>query len=199
MPDITWTNQAMPIVLSMIPKETKTLVDVGCGRGLIGALCRLYRDNTRLVGIDIYEPYLNFCKHHKLYDELFQWDLERAPLPFKDKEFEVTTCIEVIEHLPMCYSQRLVNELERIAYRVIISTPNYFYEQKEFDLNPYQKHKALWTVRDFRRLNYNVRGFGSMKIFGKKIRYISTMLGPLTKVIPGASDALICSKINSVD
>jgi len=194
MPDITWTHPALPRILDMIPKEMKSLVDIGCGRGIIGPLCRIYREPTRLVGIDVYEPYLEFCKHFKFYDELVHWNLENLPLPFKDKEFEVVTCIEVIEHLSRDAGEKLMDEMERIGQRVIITTPNHFFKQAEYDHNPSQKHVSLWTVRDFRKRNYAVYGIGGMKVFGRTVRYISTAFEPMTKYMPSFSSLLLCVK-----
>ena len=40
MPEITWTHPFVYQLLKIIPTNTNTLVDVGCGRGIIGALMR---------------------------------------------------------------------------------------------------------------------------------------------------------------
>src|SRR2546425_869065 len=61
-PQVTWTHPALPMILSMIPEDTDSLVDIGCGRGIVGALCRIYRRPTHLVGVDAYKPYLQFCE-----------------------------------------------------------------------------------------------------------------------------------------
>jgi 2-polyprenyl-3-methyl-5-hydroxy-6-metoxy-1,4-benzoquinol methylase len=84
----------------MIPMDVESLLDLGCGRGIVGALCRIYRAPRRLVGLDAGEPYLSFCWEHRLYDELVRWDLNELPPPFGDEEFDVVTVVEVIEHLP---------------------------------------------------------------------------------------------------
>lgn len=197
MVDVAWTHPALPYILGTIPKEMKSLIDVGCGRGIIGALCRIYREPSRLVGMDVYESYLQFCKQFKFYDEYGNWNLEKPPLPFKNREFDVATCIEVIEHLPKDSGGRLLDELERIATRIIVTTPNIFSEQATFDNNPYQEHVSLWRVRDFRRRHYKVYGVGEMKIFGRTIKYISSGFGPMTRYIPHLSTLLLCIKDNS--
>ncbi len=194
MPNVTWIHPGIPIVLNMIPKDVKSLVDVGCGRGIIGALCRIYRDPVRLVGIDVYKPYLEFCKMFKFYDDLLFLDLEKQPLPFNDKEFDVATCIEVIEHLSKAAGERLLDEMERVARRVVVTTPNLFLEQSEYDGNPYQRHLSVWGVKDFRRRGYRVYGVGGMKILGRTIRYISAALGPMTRHVPSLSSLLLCVK-----
>lgn len=194
MPDVKYTHPSLPLILAQIPEDTKTLVDLGCGRGIIGALCRIYREPERLVGVDVYEPYLEFCKRFGLYDQLILWDLEKIPLPFKDKEFDVATCIEVIEHLSIDAGRRLLDEMERIARYIIVTTPNYYFEQSEFDQNPHQKHISVWRVRDFRERNYKVYGVGGMKICGRLVKRLSTALGPMTRYMPHLSSLLLCVK-----
>jgi hypothetical protein len=56
--------------------------------GSIGSLGRVYQAPMRLVGLDFYQPSLDFCEQHKFYDELLRLDLRELPLRFKDKEFE---------------------------------------------------------------------------------------------------------------
>jgi 2-polyprenyl-3-methyl-5-hydroxy-6-metoxy-1,4-benzoquinol methylase len=122
--EVYWTHAFLDEILNLIPIDVDSLLDVGCGRGIIGALVRIYRHPKRLIGIDAFERYLDFCAHMNFYDELCKYDLTQRHLPFDDKEFSVSTCIEVIEHLPKDSGVNLLNELERIAKLVIISTPN---------------------------------------------------------------------------
>jgi len=192
MPEVTWTHPALPRILGAIPVEARSLIDVGCGRGIIGALARIYRRPTRLVGIDVYEPYLELCRGHRFYDECVQRALEDLPLPYGDGEFHVATCIEVIEHLPHPAGLKLLDELERIAKRVIVTTPGLFFEQTSFDDNPHQHHVSLWRAQDFRNRGYRVYGVGGMKAFGKEVRYISYALGPLTWPLPALSTLILC-------
>lgn len=192
MPDITWTHPALPRILHAIPAGVTSLVDLGCGSGIMGALCRVYRDPVRTVGVDAYDPYLERVRARRLYDEVVKWRLEEAPLPFRDREFEVATCIEVIEHLPRDAGERLLDELERIAGRVVISTPNWFFDQEKLDGNPLQVHRSLWRERDFTARGYAVTGVGGMKILGRHVRVLSTLLGPATLRLPRLSTLILC-------
>ena len=192
MPQVTWTHPSLDLILDAIPPGMKSLLDVGCGRGIIGALCRIYREPARLVGLDGHVPYVDFCRRQKFYDECFRWDLEKLPTPFADGEFDVTTCVEVIEHLSKDAGAALLDELERVGRRVIVTTPNLFFEQAEYDSNPHQAHRSLWRVRDFRRRGYRVYGVGAMKVFGSVIRYLSTAGGPLTRYLPTLSSSVLC-------
>ncbi len=144
--------------MDIIPVNVESLVDAGCGRGIVGALMRIYRNASRTVGLEIWEPYINFCKLYKLYDELCVIDLRKTPLPFGNKEFEVATFVETIEHLPRNAGEKLLAELERIAEIAIVSTPSHFFRNRAFDKNPYERHLSRWAVTDFRKRKYNVMG-----------------------------------------
>lgn len=191
MPDMTWTHPALPRILDAIPEGARTLLDAGCGTGVVGALCRVYREPTRLVGIEIHEPYLARCRRMGFYDEYLHRSLEELPLPFGEHEFDAATCIEVIEHLPRESGERLLDELERVARRVVVSTPNWFFQQDEYDQNPHQRHRSAWSARDFKRRGYRVEGVGGMKILGRHVRYLSDALGPVTRVVPELSTLVL--------
>lgn len=192
MTDITWTYPALSLLLDAIPKDTNTLIDIGCGKGIVGALCKIYRNTKHTVGIDAFEPYLDFCREHNLYDEYLSLDLNGMSLSFKDKEFEVATCIEVIEHLPKKNGEILLDEIERISKVAIITTPNVFFKQPKYDNNPYQNHVSIWNVKYFKKRGYSVFGIGESRIFGARLRYYS--LNFLSKHFPGLSQMLLCVK-----
>jgi len=165
---ISWTHPFLHELLNVIPKDIKTLVDVGCGKGIVGALVRIYRKANRLVGIDIRQDYLDFCKKHNFYDEIYKVDLRRLPLPFRTKEFELVACVEVIEHLTKTEGNKLLGELERIAENVIISTPSYWHPNIKSE-NPFRWHRSLWKIEDFKKRGYKVRGAGRLKAFNVPI------------------------------
>ena len=191
-PQVTWTHPALPMILSMIPEDTDSLVDIGCGRGIVGALCRIYRRPTHLVGVDAYKPYLQFCERLGFYDTCVEWQLERLPIPFRDRQFDVATCIEVIEHLPRDRGEGLLDEIARIAKCVVLTTPACFFTQEQYDANPHQAHLSAWHPRDFVRRGYRVYGVGGMRIFGKRVKYLSGALGPFTRHLPTLSDSMLC-------
>ncbi|MEM5811464.1 MAG: class I SAM-dependent methyltransferase [Candidatus Aenigmatarchaeota archaeon] len=114
-PFIFFTHPGIVKILSLVPKDINSLLDLGCGRGIIGILVRIYRSPKRVVGVEIFKKYINFCKKHRIYDKIFKLDLKKLPLPFKNKSFDVVTLIEVIEHLPKENAINLIFEAERIA------------------------------------------------------------------------------------
>lgn len=214
-PDVVWTHPSLPLILDSIPVHCRSLLDIGCGRGIIGALCRIYRDVDRLVGVDGFEPYLEFNRKLRLYDHTIARNLNDTPLPFSNQEFEVVTCIEVIEHLEWNAGQRLLDELERIGSLVLLTTPNVGFQQREYDGNVFQRHLSRWRPSDFQARGYKVYGAGNLNLgyalkngtekvvervaggavfsgVKKFVRYISQTLGPLTHDAPRLSTSLLC-------
>ena len=78
-------------------------MDIGCGRGIVGALIRIYRDPERIVGVDAFEPYISFCRRTGQYSHLLNLDVRTASLPFNKDEFDLATALEVIEHAPVVH------------------------------------------------------------------------------------------------
>lgn len=192
----TWGELAPPSflieVLELVPKDVATLIDVGCGRGIIGALMKIYRPSaSRLVCLDGFKPYLRFCKQHNFYEEYLNLNLTLDYLPFRSKEFDVAVCLEVIEHLPRQSGERLLNELERIAKKVIISTPNRYLKQGHFDNNPLQTHLSEWKVSDFNMRGYKVRGVNVLKFNLPYIRFFFAKFG---WIFPSLSHTLLAYK-----
>lgn len=160
----SWTRPFLHELLEEIPKDVESLIDVGCGRGIVGAMSRIYRTPKRLVGVDVFQDYIDFCKKYSIYDELYCLDLRKTPLPFNDREFNVATCIETIEHLQKRSGEKLLDELNRIADMVIVSTPSSFFRQPKSHVagNPFQAHVSKWTVEDFKKRGYEVKGVGNL-------------------------------------
>jgi len=158
---VTWTHPFLHEILDAIPTNIKSLIDIGCGKGIVGALVRIYRNPVRLVGLDIFPPYLDFCRKWRMYDEVYLCDIRKLPLPFGFKEFDCLTCIETIEHLEKANGERLISELERISKIIIITTPAHPTPSENYDNNPYRKHKDFWSQSDFQKKGYHIKGIGN--------------------------------------
>ena len=188
---MTWTHTFLDVFLHYVPKDVRSVLDVGCGRGIVGGLIRIYREPERILGIDLFEPYLDFCEELGVYTEVAKQDLGRTPFPFKNKEFDLSVALEVIEHLPKPKGQNLLDELQRISKQVMVSTPNHYFHQDTYDQNRLQKHLSRWSVQDFERRGYTVLGVGGFLILGREVRYISYALGRLTLLLPRLSGTIM--------
>lgn len=198
-PQITWTESFLDILLRFVPLEARSVLDVGCGRGIVGALVKIYRDPPKLAGLDIYDPYITFSRNLGIYSTVVKHDLQVFPYPFQRNEFDVVIGLEAIEHLPKPLSSMMLLELERIARRVIISTPNIFFKQPLHDGNPFQNHLSKWSIQDFKKRGYCVFGVGSLKIGGSrgKVRALSYALGRTAFLFPTFATSLLAIKDRS--
>ena len=194
-PDVTWTHPFIDIFLAELPLYARSILDVGCGRGFVGCIARIYRDPERLVGIDAFGEYLDFCRSLNVYSELRKLDLRQTPLPFLNKAFDAVVALEVIEHLDMESGLALLQEMERIGGRVIISTPAQFVTQGAYDNNPQQQHRSLWSLEDFRKRGYNTRLITVLS--GNGIRIVSRrgrFVGKLVRLLKNKAQYILAVK-----
>ena len=110
-----------------------------------------------MIGIDINENYLNFCKVHNIYDKLYKRKVPKIPI--RDKSVDFLLCTEVIEHMTKKQGNELLNEVDRVTRgRALITTPNVFFQTHPGEDE--DSHKSLWTSNDFRKRGYKSYGIG---------------------------------------
>lgn len=109
------------VLTSLIPDDVTSLLDVGCGNGhFLHFLQNSSRGSTlsRLCGIDRSVSALSHLKTEKHQGEI-------GMLPFSDKEFDILTCNNVLEHLPIDVYSKALDEIVRVAKKSIIITLPY--------------------------------------------------------------------------
>jgi len=191
---IDWMNHAIPYVLNVdiTPAKFNSALDVGCGKGALGYLLKAYRPPAKLVGIDVFQPYLEYLYAWGCYDVVYRLDLAKEILPFKEKEFDVVFCLDTLEHLEHDEAMRLLADMEGVGKRVVLTSMSNFIPQPDFDDNSHQRHKCLVTPRFLRSRGYNVRGINpnGFWVFG---RYFSLNLLPpvLAQFVPSLGDFYI--------
>ena len=107
-------------VSGLIANDVSSILDVGCGNGiLVNYLDKQFPNRfARICGTDRSETSLKFVHTEKVCANIDE-------LPFKNGEFDLVTCLEVIEHLPQEIYTSALKELKRIAGQyIIISVPN---------------------------------------------------------------------------
>ncbi len=99
-------------------RRPRSVLDVGCGEGVLTHEWAERLGDARVVGIDLEDPKLRA-----------EWDTRRRPnlefraeeatrLSFADGEFDVATAIEVLEHVPD--PEATVAEMARVAERWLL-------------------------------------------------------------------------------
>lgn len=119
-------------------------------------------DIPHKVGVEVFSEYLNKSKEKGIHDEYIQEDI--LSVQFPPRSYDLVLCSEIIEHLDKQDGFTLLENAERwAAKKVIIATPNGYLQQEEYDDNPLQIHKSGWTVDEFEKRGYVVRGIGGLK------------------------------------
>jgi hypothetical protein len=156
----------IPVVLHLVRQlRPRSILDVGVGFGKWGHLFREYTDineaerdparyqrdhwQLRLDGIEGHAPYLTEM-HRFLYNELHVGDardiLPRLPI------YDVVFLGDIIEHFDKEAGVALLQVARAHAGRaVIVSTPRFETDQGDLCGNELERHRSLWSARDFKR------------------------------------------------
>jgi 2-polyprenyl-3-methyl-5-hydroxy-6-metoxy-1,4-benzoquinol methylase len=102
--------------------DPQSILDVGCGEGVLVHKWAKRIEPRRVVGIDLEEPSIQAGWAERQAPNLDYRIVEATQLPFADGEFDVATAIEVLEHVPD--PAATVAEMARVAQRwLLVSVP----------------------------------------------------------------------------
>jgi len=109
------------VVLSLIPKEAKNILDIGCGEGISLQHFANAFPNASVIGVDYLNENVAICQQYKL--SCLKGDVYN--LDFQDKSIDAVIFMEVIEHLD--YPGKAIREIFRILKPsgiLVIGFPN---------------------------------------------------------------------------
>lgn len=159
------TEQLSPILAEITRLNPRSILDVGCGLGLYGMLCRIHLDlyhdaefyrkldgsqpwSTRIDGIEGCETYTPFIPHWA-YDKIHIGNaLELVPT-FAEGQYDLVLILAMIEHLTHDEGMQLINQLRRVGRAIILSVPKNWQEQR-IEGYPLETHRSHWTEQDLR-------------------------------------------------
>jgi 2-polyprenyl-3-methyl-5-hydroxy-6-metoxy-1,4-benzoquinol methylase len=102
--------------------DPRSLLDVGCGEGVLVHQWAQRLGEARVVGIDLEEPSIQAGWAQRQAPNLDYRVIRAENLPFADREFDVVTAIEVLEHVPD--PEHTLAEMARCGQRrLLVSVP----------------------------------------------------------------------------
>jgi 2-polyprenyl-3-methyl-5-hydroxy-6-metoxy-1,4-benzoquinol methylase len=102
--------------------EPRSLLDVGCGEGVLVHHWARKLPHSRLVGIDLEEESIQAGWAEREAPNLEYRTMPAEDLPFAANEFELASAIEVLEHVPD--PEHTLAEMARCAERhLLVSVP----------------------------------------------------------------------------
>ena len=100
----------------------RSVLDVGCGEGVLTSAWAERLGDGRIVGIDLDDPKLAAEWATRKRDNLEFRVEEATSLSFADGEFDLAVAIEVLEHVPR--PESTLSEMARVARRhLLVSVP----------------------------------------------------------------------------
>ena len=102
-------------IISMIPDDVKTILDVGCGNG---AITNILNEKFDVTAVDRSKKALSFVQCKKV-------NASSDELPFADNSFDMVFSSELLEHLEEDVLNKTISEIQRVTRKYIfISVPN---------------------------------------------------------------------------
>ncbi|HKE79261.1 MAG TPA: class I SAM-dependent methyltransferase [Solirubrobacteraceae bacterium] len=102
--------------------DPQSLLDVGCGEGVLTQQWAQRLGDRRVVGIDLEDTTLQAEWVNRTAPNLEYRVMKAENLPFADSEFDLAAAIEVLEHVPD--PEHTVAEMARVAQRwLLVSVP----------------------------------------------------------------------------
>lgn len=150
-----WTGIDIGDLIARISYASKSLLDLGCGRGgsSLNFSCPIK------VGVDSFKDYAE--DYQKLTGGIFiPYDIKKIRELIQPKSFETVIAWDVIEHLQKEEGEKLLCDMEIIAQKqLIIFTPNGGFKQDQDPLgedNPANVHLSEWTSDDFTKRFFDI-------------------------------------------
>src|SRR3954452_11982513 len=111
----SWSYQAPTVVAETVVSShpaAGSVLDVGCGTGLVGRALRARGFTGQILGLDISQASLVIAQQCGAYDSVAHADLQQ-PLPVEDGSVDVLVCVGVMTYLPEV--QTVWREFARVA------------------------------------------------------------------------------------
>lgn len=149
------SSMVIPYVVEQLSPRPASVLDLGVGFGMNGALVRQYCDRgydwhgkpdaVRLTGVEGFRDYENPVWH--LYDRVFTRDIAEFVAACTLK-FDLILMTDVLEHFTVEDGRKVLEDASKLLApggRFLVSTPGIWIEQGAVYGNEFETHRSLWT------------------------------------------------------
>lgn len=180
----------------------KTILDLGIGKD---PLIQFYDKSEFTVGVDLFEPYLEWNKKKRVYSQYVRADVKK--IEFKENSFDAVLALELLEHLNREEGMQLIEKMHYWANKkIIVTVPKCgsVHNRDEIpssnapDGNILQIHISNWRVADFKKLGFKVRGIYGLKWINRHESLFWQVIADFTQIViyhlPNLAFGLLCIK-----
>lgn len=149
----------------VVDRSAKTILDLGCGQGKPMEMIKLRMKVRHSVGVDLFKPYIEYGKAHKIHDEYLTEDVRKVNFPARS--FDIVLASHVLEHMDEKDAWKVLENMERMAKKqVIVGTPIGEHYHPAEDGNIWQLHKSAFTPEEFEKRGYKIKKYGWKWLLG---------------------------------
>jgi predicted TPR repeat methyltransferase len=148
----SWSYQAPGVVTETVLSQhpgAESVLDVGCGTGLVGRTLRARGFAGQLRGLDISEASLEIARQGGAYDAVERADLQQR-LPVDDDSADAVVCVGVMTYLPEV--EAVWREFARVARPgglVVVTQREDLWGERECQaVVDRMQSEGLWTMVD---------------------------------------------------
>lgn len=162
-------EQLSPIFSEIVSLNPRSILDVGCGLGVYGMLCRIHLDlyndpefyrkldgsrpwATRIDGIEGCEIYKSFIPSWA-YDYIYTGNALDILPTIPDNHYDLILILAMIEHITQDEGKKLINQMKRTGRTIILSVPKKWQEQ-QITGYPLETHRSHWTEQDLKDIGF---------------------------------------------
>jgi len=188
-------NRWQPIIRKMILKvldqllkensgNLSTLIDVGCGKADFALeIARRYPNFTLIYGTDFSRETLSIAREEtKEFEQINICEANLLELPFEDRKFDITICVNVLHHIHQNDLPRAIEQLSRITRKYLImeikNDDNFYYHY----IHPKTFSGITVYLTSVRQLNPLLKGCG-FRLKKQKGIFVFNRLSPLVMPI----------------
>lgn len=165
------------IAQDLYHRRPGTVLDVGCGNGLYGALVRNYCGDlepgasrqTHVVGVEGFARYCNPL--WDLYDRVVNLPIEEF-LSRSSESWDVIILVDVLEHFEAAAGRAVIKELKsRVNPGGVlwVGTPAIWMPQQAVFGNEFERHRSLWTAQELGAAGLQIVMLGDRDIHGNQM------------------------------